>query len=127
MTPAAHEARQEYDYAQRLVDLCGAWDSQRRPIAAEILGRVAAVVQERDEARAQLEQMREAGQALRDAFPDSSWQASRERADAADDWDALAAIPDPEEPRPGLGQCVRCGKLRKLLGDRCERCAKAQC
>ncbi len=41
--------------------------------------------------------LREKGQALRDAFPDSSWQDSRERVDAADEWDSLAAAPGGEE------------------------------
>ncbi len=41
--------------------------------------------------------LREKGQALRDAFPDSSWQDSRERSDAADEWDALAAAAGGEE------------------------------
>lgn len=35
--------------------------------------------------------LREAGQSLRDAFPDVSWQASRERAAAADEWDEVAS------------------------------------
>jgi hypothetical protein len=39
-----------YDFAQRLSDLCGAWDSQRRPIAAEILGEIARVIEAREAA-----------------------------------------------------------------------------
>lgn len=37
-----------YDFAQRLSDLCGAWDSQRRPIAAEILSEIARIMEARD-------------------------------------------------------------------------------
>jgi hypothetical protein len=55
-----------YDYAQRLSDLCCAWDSQRPPIAAEILGQVAQVeaalavaVRERDQARDALRRIAE--------------------------------------------------------------------
>lgn len=38
----------QYDYAQRLSDLCGAWDSQQRPIAAEILNQIAREVSRTD-------------------------------------------------------------------------------
>lgn len=35
--------------------------------------------------------LREAGQTLRDAFPDQSWQHSTQAADAADAWDEAVA------------------------------------
>ena len=50
-------ASQPYDFAQRLSDLCSAWDSQARPIAAEILGEIARIYQDRDEALRSREEM----------------------------------------------------------------------
>jgi len=67
-----------YDYAQRLSDLCSAWDSQARPIAAEILGHIAGERERGDRYEAENVRLREAllhekarriaGEAERDRF-----------------------------------------------------------